>query len=362
MATVRAATQAMARRQERLAGGHPPPPPPSSTTSGSAHSNGPPSRPPTISTPLHPFNPIATSSPEGPPLSSTGLSVGVGTSGLNSSHLAPHPTPLSPTVSEAGSTLSLPDEASWLRHQHYVAPEKLQIVKPLEGSVTLLKWKLMASPQLGGATSFFSDASRPGVHIKGWKAAGIKDRPGQQQSGNLGLPPELRLKSLSTNDLSYLATSPPASSPSSSHPSQTPSSSFSTSSHRHRRGQRGRGRGIHNRLSNLTASAGITDGNGVNTPPEGSHDQSHDRAVRSGDRGGRRGSQTTEKKGEAEEGNTSLLQQVGNLFSWSRLGLGGGRGGKKSESGRENHSGTVNGVDSVDSPDRGGDVGLAGLL
>ena len=136
MATVRAATQAMARRQETLhrqlspAHRHPKLHPPATKPRL------------TISTPLHhPFNPIATSSPEG---ATTSLSISVGTStGLNSTHLAP-PLPLSPTVSEAGSTLSLPDEASWLRHhhQHYVAPEKLQIVKPLEGSVTLLKWLL----------------------------------------------------------------------------------------------------------------------------------------------------------------------------------------------------------------------------
>ena len=61
------------------------------------------------------------------------------------------------------------------RQQSYVAPEKLQIVKPMEGSVTLLKWKLLASPQLGGATTYFSDASRPGVHLKKWKAGGIQD-------------------------------------------------------------------------------------------------------------------------------------------------------------------------------------------
>ena len=57
--------------------------------------------------------------------------------------------------------------------QLYVAPEKLQIVKPMEGSVTLLKWKLLASSQLGGDTTYFSDASRPGVHLKNWKAGEI---------------------------------------------------------------------------------------------------------------------------------------------------------------------------------------------
>ena len=37
----------------------------------------------------------------------------------------------------------------------------------LAGSLTLLKWKLLATPHLGGATSFFSSASRPGIHVKG---------------------------------------------------------------------------------------------------------------------------------------------------------------------------------------------------
>ena len=215
----------------------------------------------------------------------------------------------------------------------------------------------MASPQLGGATSFFSDASRPGVHIKGWKAAGIKDRGPQGPGGNLGLPPELRLKSLSTNDLVYLATSPPPS----SHPPHTPFSF--ASSHRHRRGQPRRGKGIHSRLS---TSSGIADGNGMNTLPEatGSHDQS----LKSCDQRGGAGRRGSQSKGEVEEGNTSLLKQVGNLFSWSTLGLGSGGGGRnKSGSGRENQTaGAVNSTDSVDSPpERRGnssDVGLAGIL
>lgn len=354
MATVRAATQAMARRQERLAGQMNPP-------SDQTQSNGQLIKPPTISTPRHPFNPIATSSPEGP---SVGLSIGVGTSGLNSSHLAPHPLPLSPTVSEAGSTLSLPDEASWLRHQHYVAPEKLQIVKPLEGSVTLLKWKLMASPQLGGATSFFSDASRPGVHVKGWKAAGIVDKENQERNensgGSLGLPQELRLKSLSTSDLAHFATSP--TSPPSSHP-HTPSSS----SHRIRRGLRSsRDKGIHSRTSKLTAStSAAADGNGMNTLSDiaGSFDRgdevpSHDQRKNSHDR--RRSSVKEEdlKKETKEEGNTSLFQQVGNLFSWSGLGLGGSRGSRDSRG--DNQRDSID--DTVDSPGGGADMGLAGIL
>lgn len=56
-----------------------------------------------------------------------------------------------------------------------MGPQKLQIVKPMEGSVTLLKWKLLATPQLGGAKGFFSRQSTPGVHLKRWPASGIED-------------------------------------------------------------------------------------------------------------------------------------------------------------------------------------------
>ena len=98
--------------------------------------------------------------------------------------------------------MSLPDEHIRYRNQTYVAPEKLQIVKPMEGSVTLLKWKLLATPQLGGAKTFFSDASRPGVHLKKWKAGGVRD------SNTLSVD-EMRMKSLSVNDLSRMNSSFP---------------------------------------------------------------------------------------------------------------------------------------------------------
>ena len=219
----------------------------------------------------------------------------------------------------------------------------------------------MASPQLGGATSFFSEAARPGVHVKGWKAAGIVDRErgnaewGNRERGNLGLPPELRLKSLSTNDLSYLA------SPSPLAPNSHPHTLTPSSSHRHRRGPRRR-KGIHSRLTNLATSTGVADGNGMNTlPPDipESHDRSHDRAGESHEGGGasregvRTGTVVEEERGE----NSSFLQQVGNLFGWS--GLGGGGGSSREEQERP----AENGTDAVDSPGgRESDVGLAGIL
>ena len=80
-------------------------------------------------------------------------------------------TPSSPVPSdEEASIASLPEDLV-----RYRSPQKLQIVKPMEGSVTLLKWKLLATPQLGGATSFFSDQTGPGVHLKKWSASQIKD-------------------------------------------------------------------------------------------------------------------------------------------------------------------------------------------
>lgn len=348
MATVRAATQAMTRRQQRLqeeaeagAGAHLIP---SSKAS--------PPNPSSIASPLHPFQPLATSSPE---VSAGRISVGVCAGGSDRLHLAPHPP--SPTASDAGSTLSLPDELSWYRHQHYVAPEKLQIVKPLEGSVTLLKWKLLASPQLGGATSFFSDATRPGVHMKGWKAAGIVDNK-SQDSGMESLAPELRLKSLSTSDLSYLSSPPHPPPLSSSHPH---TSTFSHSQHvkGHRRAEV-----IQNRPGLLPLAKTIS------SDAKGSHDpevKSHD------------GEKESHEPEAEEGGQKSLLRQVGSLFGWSRLRLGsrgsgktgvdrqveGGGGGGDGSGGRERR-------EEVDSPGPGeallrphshtADMGLAGIL
>ncbi len=102
-----------------------------------------------------------------------------------------------PSPITSGNSGNVSDEIIRYRNQNYVAPEKLQIVKPLEGSMTLLKWKLLATPQLGGATTFFSDASQPGVHRKKWKAGGVID---SSQTGLAGT----RIKSLSTTDMSSL--------------------------------------------------------------------------------------------------------------------------------------------------------------
>lgn len=111
--------------------------------------------------------------------------------------------------------MSLPEDLVRYRNQTYVAPQKLQIVKPLEGSVTLLKWKLLASPQLGGAKAYFSDASRPGVHLKKWPVSGVVDNrvPGNNLSIN---PYDTKQKSVSAMDLRELNTTYPQPRPSGS--------------------------------------------------------------------------------------------------------------------------------------------------
>ena len=89
-----------------------------------------------------------------------------------------------------------------MKHPHYVSPQKLQIVKPMEGSVTLLRWKLLATPQLGGATSFFSDAELPGVLRKD---SGFS-RPDSAMM--LGIPSQPGRKWHSVSDLSQIGIAP----------------------------------------------------------------------------------------------------------------------------------------------------------
>ena len=155
METVRAATLASQRKKERLS-----------------------------KEATKPSLPLAASSPSDKGLKKSGLSASINV------------CPPSPILHDTSG--NLPEELVRYRNQTYVAPEKLQIVKPLEGSVTLLKWKLLASPQLGGATSFFADSTQPGVHRKKWKAGGVID---EGQSRFIGS----KVKSLSTTDISSLS-------------------------------------------------------------------------------------------------------------------------------------------------------------
>ncbi|XP_065180894.1 uncharacterized protein LOC135811588 [Sycon ciliatum] len=59
----------------------------------------------------------------------------------------------------------------------YTGPEKLRIVKPMEGSLTLLKWKLLALQQNTGADVLQKALSVPGIHQKGDESVGSNARP-----------------------------------------------------------------------------------------------------------------------------------------------------------------------------------------
>ena len=88
--------------------------------------------------------------------------------------------------------------------------------------------------------------------------------------------------------------------------------------------------------------------------------ESHDQEAVSHDKPGqgrRRGSVREEagKRGK-EEANSSLLQQVSNLFGWSRLGLGGRGAGNTGEI----HRGADDSME--EAVLSGGEMGLAGIL
>ena len=54
------------------------------------------------------------------------------------------------------------------------------------GSVTLLKWKLLATPQLGGASSYFSNiTTHPGVHVKSWRGSPKNDKVITHDNSNI---------------------------------------------------------------------------------------------------------------------------------------------------------------------------------
>ena len=308
-----------------------------------------------------PFSPLATSSPNDARTvrSTTGSAAATGVSAgtaMSPTTTAAHALgPLSPTLSDAGSTMSMPDEMVRYRNQPYVAPEKLQIVKPLEGSMTLLKWKLLASPQLGGATTFFSDAKRPGVHLK--KAQFAQNKPG----GSSGLlVPEAKVKSLSVNDLSVLSTSSPYAG--------------------RRRNLQRKETGIHTKASQLTLSISSTDkpNNGMNniggllpsTPefeeagsltktPSGSGSGDDDKQKLSVSQARSRGASASE----ASPQSSSFLSQMGSFLGsgWSKLGMSRSRNSSKTEPQDTDHHDHPHHHEPISSA-ASTEVGLAGLL
>uniref|UniRef100_UPI003AAB6BBD trafficking kinesin-binding protein 1-like n=1 Tax=Centroberyx gerrardi TaxID=166262 RepID=UPI003AAB6BBD len=94
-------------------------------------------------------------------------------------------------------------------------PEKLQIVKPLEGSATLHAWQQLAQPHLGGLLD-----QRPGVVTKGFRT--LEHEQDQEEDWHLDQPEEDELSLNSFTGLSgeSMASSaqPRSSSPSSSSP------------------------------------------------------------------------------------------------------------------------------------------------
>ena len=96
------------------------------------------------------------------------------------------------------------DNPSRLRQQKYFSPQKLQIVKPMEGSATLLQWKLLATPQLGGTSSFFSKSERPGIYSKTF-SSGFSPGSAQKNLTVGSIQQEKRWHSV--NDLSLHRTS-----------------------------------------------------------------------------------------------------------------------------------------------------------
>ncbi|XP_041932219.1 trafficking kinesin-binding protein 1 isoform X1 [Alosa sapidissima] len=88
------------------------------------------------------------------------------------------------------SIMSLGSHLSWASRPYL--PDKLQIVKPLEGSITLQQWQQLAQPNLGGILD-----ARPGVVTKGFRPLNLdleevchysdfeEDEPGEQYFQNL---------------------------------------------------------------------------------------------------------------------------------------------------------------------------------
>lgn len=319
-----------------------------------------------VPTSIASFSPLAASSPNEPRTGTAARNKAAGTtssSGTAMSPMSPHGKfPPSPTLSDAGSTVSMPDEMVRYRNQPYVAPEKLQIVKPLEGSMTLLKWKLLASPQLGGATTFFSDAKRPGVHLK---KTSVGEKPSSSSSASVHLTPEAKIKSLSVNDLSVLSVNSP-----SARRRRTPR-------------QRDRARGSRTATSNLMLSMSSAEkGKGMNTisgllpsPSSGlavslGEEQEENeeenggspRNVSSGDaqrllnsQQGDEGAVVRTGTNEGQQSSSSFLSQMGSLFGsgWTRLGLNRNKQAPKASDQRDHRQVPVAAST---------EVGLAGLL
>ncbi len=360
METVRAATQASARRMERLKAEAEKQRTSTEATQvkdGTSTQSNPQAR-----APLSTFSPIAASSPRantGSVLSSTAraksafrnVSMGTTSGGIDAAISPPSSShrPPSPIYSDAGSTVSLPEEFIRYRQHPYMAPEKLQIVKPMEGSMTLLKWKLLATPQLGGAKTFFSDASLPGVHKKA----------GQTSEGSSF---DLRQKSASTYDLSSASTT-----------------HYATGSLKRKHSKRDREKegGIRTKAGgDLDVSVGTESGmnamtellpqagkdrqstSAIGSPSTGTFRVASPRLQKVREGGGEPQGSLQQPGGSEGGGSSSLLQQVGSFLGFSRFSR---QAEPKPAQGGSSHSNSRREGEMSGDMDSS-DVGLAGLL
>ncbi|XP_031441766.1 trafficking kinesin-binding protein 1-like isoform X2 [Clupea harengus] len=129
------------------------------------------------------------------------------------------------------SIMSLGSHMSWASRPYL--PDKLQIVKPLEGSITLQHWQELAQPHLGGILD-----PRPGVVTKGFRPLNLdleevyhygdyeEDEPGEQYFQNLPT------SSTPVPAYSY-ATSTQCSTSASTHYTTTTSTHYSTTASTH---------------------------------------------------------------------------------------------------------------------------------
>ena len=122
------------------------------------------------------------------------------------------------------------------------------------GSVTLLKWKLLATPQLGGASSYFSNIARPGVHVKSWRGNPKNEKAVSHDNSSLS---NTSIRSTGEEELGTSVDITPSSS--------TTVAGHSPSSGKHSGDQR---RGVHSRVkvtnSNTTSNSSVDNITGMN--------------------------------------------------------------------------------------------------
>jgi len=90
--------------------------------------------------------------------------------GEGTSTPSPCHTPESIMSTGSGSNFSDLSKLSGFSNIPFRMPEKLQIVKPMEGSMTLHQWQRLATPHMGGLLE-----ERPGIQIKGERKLDLEE-------------------------------------------------------------------------------------------------------------------------------------------------------------------------------------------